>query len=99
MTALFSVLLAAIGIYKFILVASIIMSWLVAFNLINTHNRFVSGLHDVLYRLTEPVLRPVRNMLPNMGAIDISPIIVFLLLYGLEVLIVRDIAPRLGISL
>jgi YggT family protein len=98
MTALLSVILAVIGIYKLILIASIILSWLVAFNLVNSHNRFVAGLAEVLHRLTEPVLRPIRNMLPNMGAVDISPIIVFLILYGIEVLIVSDIAPMLGVA-
>ncbi|MDA5192640.1 YggT family protein [Govanella unica] len=98
MTALLSVILAVIGIFKLVLIASIILSWLFAFNLVNTGNRFVAGLSEVLYRLTEPVLRPVRNILPNLGAIDISPIVVFLLLYGLEVLIIRDIAPALGVA-
>lgn len=93
MHALFAVILGAIDIYKLVLLASIVLSWLVAFNLVNTHNRFVAGLSEVLYRLTEPALRPIRNMLPNMGPVDISPIILFLLLYGLEVLIRQDLAP------
>lgn len=97
MTALFEVILAVIGLYKLVLIASIVLSWLFAFNLVNMHNRFVAGLAEVLFRLTEPVLRPIRNFLPNMGAVDISPIVVFLLLYGLEVLIRKDIAPALGI--
>lgn len=93
MHALFAVILGAIDIYKLVLLASIVLSWLVAFNLVNIHNRFVGGLSEVLYRLTEPALRPIRNMLPNMGPVDISPIILFLLLYGLEVLIRQDLAP------
>ncbi len=57
---------------------------LIAFGVINTYNRTVARLLDVLYRLTEPVLRPIRQMLPNLGGIDISPIIVFAIIYILE---------------
>jgi len=67
-------------------IASAILSWLVAFNVVNTNNRVVLMIGDTLYRVTEPVLRPIRNILPNLGGIDISPVILILLL-----LFVRDV--------
>lgn len=69
-----------ISIYIWVLIASAVLSWLVAFNIVNTYNRVVSTIGEVLYRLTEPVLRPIRRILPNLGGIDVSPIIVILLL-------------------
>jgi len=69
-----------ISIYIWVLIASAVLSWLVAFNIVNTYNRVVSTIGEILYRLTEPVLRPIRRILPNLGGIDVSPIIVILLL-------------------
>ncbi len=64
--------------YSYVLVASIILSWLVAFNVVNARNNIVAAIGDVLYRLTEPVLAPIRKRLPAMGNLDLSPIVVFL---------------------
>ena len=75
-----------IDIYFWIILAMVILSWLVAFNVVNMNNRFVLSIADMLYRLTEPALRPIRNILPNLGGIDISPVILILLL-----LFVRDV--------
>ena len=69
-----------IDIYVWILVASAILSWLVAFNVVNTRNQFVATAGEVLYRLTEPVLAPIRRVLPNFGGLDISPVVLILLL-------------------
>ncbi len=69
-----------IELYIWVIIASVVLSWLIAFNVINTRNSFVAQLQDFLYRVTEPALRPVRNLLPNLGGIDVSPIIVILLL-------------------
>ena len=69
-----------IWIYEILLIAQAILSWLLAFGVVNRYNRAVAVIGDFLYRVTEPVLRPVRNFLPNFGGIDISPIIVILLL-------------------
>src|SRR5579862_5002738 len=69
-----------IRIYIWILVASAVLSWLIAFNVVNTRNQAVATIVDVLYRLTEPVLRPIRRILPNFGGLDISPVVVILLL-------------------
>src|SRR5262249_8277896 len=84
MYSLFLLIYRIIDIYVFILIASVIMSWLVSFNVINTRNRFVYLVVDVLNRLTEPVLRPIRRILPNMGGIDLSPLVLFLLLYFVQ---------------
>jgi YggT family protein len=73
-----------IDLYKWVVIAQVIMSWLVAFGVINTHNRVVAQIGEVLYRLTEPALRPIRRLLPNFGGIDISPIILLLLLWLIE---------------
>ena len=80
----FRLVIAVIDIYIWIVVIGIIMSWLVAFNVINTSNRFVYLLADFFYRATEPALRPIRNLLPNLGGFDVSPIVLILLLYFLE---------------
>ncbi|MDB2414330.1 YggT family protein [Rickettsiales bacterium] len=69
-----------LGIYSWILIIWIIMSWLISFRVINTHNMVVSKVSEVLYRLTEPVLRPIREYIPDLGGIDLSPIVVFLLI-------------------
>lgn len=73
-----------VDLYKWVVIAQVIMSWLVAFGVINTHNRVVAQIGEVLYRLTEPALRPIRRLLPNFGGIDISPIILLLLLWLIE---------------
>lgn len=81
---LYRVLSVAIELYIWALIASAVMSWLVAFNVVNTRNRFVYTVMDTLYRLTEPALRPIRRALPNLGGVDISPIILILLLYFVQ---------------
>jgi YggT family protein len=73
-----------IELYIWVIIASVVLSWLIAFNVINTRNSFVAQIRDFLYRLTEPVLAPIRNLLPNLGGIDISPIILILLLIFLR---------------
>ena len=69
-----------VQLFIYVLIASAILSWLVAFNVVNVRNPIVSQIGEVLYRITEPVLRPIRNLLPNLGGVDISPIILILLL-------------------
>jgi YggT family protein len=70
-----------ITLYVYILIASAILSWLVAFNVVNSRNPVVAQIGEFLYRITEPVLRPIRNILPNLGGIDVSPIILILGLF------------------
>ncbi len=67
-----------IEIYIMLLIAQVILSWLTAFNVINTRNRFVYLVGDFLYRITEPALKPIRNILPKLGGIDISPVVLIL---------------------
>jgi YggT family protein len=72
----------------------IIMSWLISFNVINTRNGFVAGLWRVINQVTEPILRPIRRILPNMGGLDLSPIVVFIIIFFLQSFIANDL-PRM----
>lgn len=94
--SLVDVLLAAIAIYRWVVIAAIIMSWLVQFNIVNRHNQIVATISEILYRVTEPVLRPIRRFVPNLGGIDISPIVLFLILLFVELLLIR-LVYRVGI--
>ena len=69
-----------ITIYIWLLIAAAVLSWLIAFNVVNTRNQIVASIGEFLYRITEPAQRPIRNLLPNLGGIDISPVILILLL-------------------
>lgn len=91
MLAIFWLIDTVVGIYIFMLIASAILSWLVAFNVINTSNRFVYLVGDFLYRVTEPALRPIRRIMPDLGGIDISPIILILVLQFANMLIQTDV--------
>ena len=94
MRAVLDVVLLALQIYVWLLVASAVLSWLIAFNVINTRNQFVSTVWDSLYRVTEPALRPIRERLPNLGGLDISPIILLLIIFFIQSVIVRYIYPN-----
>ena len=74
----------AIEFFKYAVLASIILSWLVAFNVVNTRNRAVYVIGDALHRITEPVLRPIRRIMPDTGSIDLSPIVLFIILYLIQ---------------
>jgi YggT family protein len=76
-----------INIYIWLLIASAVLSWLIAFNVVNTRNPIVHSVGDFLYCVTEPLLRPIRNMLPNLGGIDVSPVILIIGLLFLRQLI------------
>ena len=82
-----------IDIYTWIVIAGAIMSWLVAFGVVNVNNRAIRMVVDVLYRLTEPVLRPIRNILPNLGGVDISPVILLLGLFFIRSLLWEYVWP------
>ena len=94
MRALFLVIDLALEIYIWIVIAAAIFSWLVAFNVVNTRNQAIGMIGEFLYRITEPVLRPIRNFLPNLGGIDISPVIVILIIIFLQSVITRYIYPN-----
>jgi YggT family protein len=92
MYALFNLIATVISIYIYVLVASAILSWLVAFNVVNTSNRFVYMVGDFLYRVTEPALRPIRRFVPSLGGVDISPVVLILLLVFLRDFLLIDLA-------
>ena len=77
---LIQVLLIALELYVYLVVISAILSWLVAFKVVNTSNRMVYMVGDFLYRITEPALRPIRRILPNLGGIDVSPLVLILVI-------------------
>lgn len=91
---LLTVLSAAIGIYSWIVIASVIMSWLVSFNVINHTNNFVIMLMDFLYKATEPALSRIRRFLPIMGGFDLSPLVLILFLWFL-----REVISQLAFKL
>ena len=86
MVPLIGFIVLVIDLYIWVVIAGAILSWLIAFNVVNTQNRFVYSVADMLYRITEPALRPIRSILPNLGGIDISPVILILIL-----LFIRDV--------
>ena len=94
MRALLDVILIVLQIYIWLLIAAAVLSWLIAFNIVNTHNQVVAMIANFLWQITEPVLRPVRAMMPNLGGIDISPVILILiLLFIRDVVLIGWIAP------
>ncbi|CAD7023176.1 MULTISPECIES: YggT family protein [Pseudorhizobium] len=96
MLALFQTIDLALNLYTWILIGSAIFSWLYAFNVINSSNQFVNAIGTFLYNVTEPVLRPIRRVMPDLGGIDISPIIVLLLIFFLRSLLWTSIYPMVA---
>jgi YggT family protein len=94
MRALLDVILLLLQLYIYMLVAAAILSWLIAFNVVNTRNQLVSMLAEFLYRITEPVLRPIRNVLPSFGGIDVSPVVLILIIILIERVIGYYIYPN-----
>ena len=93
MIPIYLLTLKILEIYSFIVIANVIISWLVAFNILNTQNRFVYSILELTYRLTEPFLNKIRRFLPNLGTLDISPIILLLLIWFIEMCMKQFIAP------
>ena len=87
MVELFTFISLLLTLYLYVLVAAAVMSWLIFFNVVNPRNQFVSMVAEFLYRITEPVLRPVRNVLPNLGGIDISPIVVIIIIWFIQIVV------------
>lgn len=94
MRALFLVIDLALQLYIWILIAAAILSWLVVFNVVNTRNPVVANIGEFLYRITEPLLRPIRNSIPNLGGIDISPVILILIIIFIRYVIALYILPN-----
>ena len=80
MLAIANLISTVIGLYMWAVIISIVLTWLVQFNVINTSNRLVYQIGDFLYRITEPVMRPIRQVIPSVGGLDLSPLIVILIL-------------------
>ena len=94
MRALIEVIQIVLELYVYLLIASAILSWLIAFNVVNTRNQFVAAVAEFLYRITEPLLAPIRSVMPNLGGLDISPIILILIIYFIQRVIALYISPN-----
>lgn len=95
MIALIQTIVLALDLYWWIIIAAAIFSWLYAFNVVNPRNQVVGTVGNALYRLTEPALRPIRRFMPDLGGIDISPIILLLILFFLRQFIITTLVPML----
>jgi YggT family protein len=95
MLALIQTIVLALDIFWWLIILSAVFSWLYAFNVVNPRNQFVGTIGTALMRITEPALRPIRRLLPDLGGIDISPIILLLIIFFLRQLILTTIAPAL----
>ena len=93
MIIIYIVAMTILKYYSYIVIANVILSWLVAFNIINTGNRFVYSVLEFTYRMTEPFLNRIRAFLPNLGSLDISPIILLLLIWFIEMCMKLYVAP------
>ena len=96
MRAVLDIVLIVLDLYVWLLIASAILSWLIAFNVVNTRNQFVSAIAEFLYRITEPVLGPIRRALPSLGGLDISPIVLILIIMFLQRVITYYIYPNVS---
>ena len=95
MKSIFILLDSMITIYLWIIIINAILSWLVAFNILNTQNRFVFSVLDATYKLTDPALNKIRRFIPTFGSIDISPVVLILILMFLRNIIFEILAPNL----
>ena len=93
MIAIFYLALQVLKLYTYVVIANVVISWLVAFNVLNTSNRFVYTVLEFTYKLTDPILNYIRRFLPNLGAFDISPIILLLLIWFVEMCMKIYVAP------
>tara|TARA_B100001059_G_scaffold193514_1_gene197307 strand:- start:1159 stop:1449 length:291 start_codon:yes stop_codon:yes gene_type:complete len=95
MIAIFYLVLQILKLYSYVVIANVIVSWLISFNILNTQNKFVYSILELTYRLTDPFLNKIRGFLPNLGALDISPIILLLLIWFIEMCMKLYIAPMI----
>ena len=95
MIAIFYLALQILKLYSYIVLANVVISWLVAFNVLNTQNRFVYSILEMTYRLTNPALNKIRRLLPNLGSLDISPVVLLLLIWFIEMCMKLYIAPMI----
>ena len=95
MIAIFYLVLQVLKLYFYVVIVNVVISWLIAFNILNTQNRFVYSILEMTYKLTEPILNKIRGFLPNLGSLDISPIILLLLIWFTEMCMKLYIAPMI----
>jgi YggT family protein len=93
MFALFSTIDLALSLFTWVIILSAVFSWLYSFNIINSSNQFVNQIGEMLYRVTEPALRPIRKYVPALGGLDISPVILLLGIYFLRLFLRTSVAP------
>ena len=95
MIAIFYLALQILKLYSYVVIANVVVSWLIAFNILNTQNRVVYSILEFSYRLTDPILNKFRRFLPHLGSLDISPIILLLLIWFIEMCMKLYIAPMI----
>ena len=95
MIAIFYLVLQLLKLYSYVVIINVVISWLIAFNILNRHNRFVYSILEFSYRLTDPILNKIRRFLPNLGTLDISPIILLLLIWFIEMCMKLYVAPMI----
>ena len=93
MKAIYLLAYELLNIYKWIVIANVIISWLISFNVLNTQNRFVYSILELTYRLTDPFLNKIRRFLPNLGTLDISPVVLLVLIWFLQTCMYLYVAP------
>lgn len=91
MVSLLQVVYYAIDVYIWLLIAMAVLSWLIAFNVLNQRNNVVATIGNILYRVTDPPLRPLRRIIPNFGGLDVTPVILILILFFIQRLIANNI--------
>ena len=95
MIAIFYLALQILKLYYYVVLANVLISWLVAFNVLNTQNKFVYSILEMTYRLTDPMLNRIRRFLPNLGSLDISPVILLVLIWFIEMCMHLYIKPMI----
>ena len=95
MIAVFYLVLQILKLYSYVVIANVIISWLISFNVLNTQNKFVYAVLELSYRLTDPILNKIRRFIPNLGSLDISPVILLLLIWFIEMCMKLYIAPMI----
>ena len=95
MIAIYFLVLQLLKLYFYVVIANVIISWLIAFNILNTSNRVVYSILEFTYKLTDPIYNKIRRFLPNLGAFDISPIILLLLIWFIEMCMKLYLAPMI----
>ena len=93
MKAIYLLAYELLNVYKWVVIVNVIISWLISFNVLNAQNRFVYAILDLSYRLTDPLLNKIRRFLPNLGTLDISPIILLVLIWFLQMCMYLYVAP------